>query len=642
MTEDEDGPQFEAERMAHLAAVVDASSDAIVTKSLTGTIRSWNASATRIFGYTSDEIVGQNIRVLIPEERQGEEDEILARLRRGEYIEHYETVRLTKDGRLLDVSLSISPVRDSSGRVIGASKIARDISARKRVEDALAAANAKFESVFNQARIFAGILDLDGNLRDVNALAVDECGYHRADVLDRPFWDTPWWRGSEEAKRRIRKAVEQAAAGKVFRETIPYWIADGSERIVDFAMHPIVDGAGVIRFLHPTGIDVTDRVRAEEALRKLEAEEREIAIGLQRALLPTGLVDLPGVALAALYEAGSDVLEVGGDWYDAFELPDGRIALTVGDVVGHGLPAAAAMGKVRTALSALAEHAAGPGELLERLDGFLARSGATDFATVCYAVIDPVTCVMEYASAGHPPMLVVSPESATTWLDGAQSPPLSGLGTRRPQKSAILEPGSLLVLYSDGLIERRNERLDDGLRRLAAATQDVADSPVDDVCSALVVALGVDKARADDVVVLAIRLDPITERHYQRRFPERTAELAKRRATMRSWLDEHEVDEPLQQTLLLTIHEACANAVEHAYRLTQPGAVEVEMTKSAANEFLVEVRDFGNFQQSGSADVRGRGTGIMRQLTEDFSRESTPAGTVVRFRVASGEAFEHG
>ena len=132
MTEDEDGPQFEAERMAHLAAVVDASSDAIVTKSLTGTIRSWNASATRIFGYTSDEIVGQNIRVLIPEERQGEEDEILARLRRGEYIEHYETVRLTKDGRLLDVSLSISPVRDSSGRVIGASKIARDISARKR------------------------------------------------------------------------------------------------------------------------------------------------------------------------------------------------------------------------------------------------------------------------------------------------------------------------------------------------------------------------------------------------------------------------------------------------------------------------------------------------------------------------------
>ena len=120
------------------------------------------------------------------------------------------------------------------------------------------------------------------------------------------------------------------------------------------------------------------------------------------------------------------MLEVGGDWYDAFELPDGRIALTVGDVVGHGLAAAAAMGQVRTALAALADHAAGPGELLERLDGFLARSGTTDFATVCYAIIDPATGALEYASAGHPPMLVVSPAGETSWLDRAQSGPLCG------------------------------------------------------------------------------------------------------------------------------------------------------------------------------------------------------------------------
>ena len=114
--------------------------------------------------------------------------------------------------------------------------------------------------------------------------------------------------------------------------------------------------------MHPTGIDITDRVAAEAALRALEAEERQIALGLQRALLPLRLVvDRPDIALAALYEAGSDVLEVGGDWFDAFELPDGRIAVTVGDVVGHGLGAAAAMGQLRTALAALAEHADGPG-----------------------------------------------------------------------------------------------------------------------------------------------------------------------------------------------------------------------------------------------------------------------------------------
>jgi PAS domain S-box-containing protein len=633
---------LEAERIAHLAAVVEASSDAIVSKSLTGTIRSWNASATRIFGYTEDEIVGRSIRVLIPEERQAEEDEILSRLRQGEYIEHYETVRLTKDGRPLDVSLSISPIWDPSGRIIGASKIVRDISARKQAEDALAAANAKFESVFNQSGIFAGILDTEGNLRDVNVLALDACGYRREDVLDRPFWETPWWRGSEDVKERIRLAVRQAAAGDLFREALPYWTADGSRRIVDFAMHPIVDEAGVVRFLHPTGIDITDRLKAEEALRKLEAEERKIAVGLQRALLPARLLERPDVQLSALYEAGSDVLEVGGDWYDAFDLSDGRVGLTVGDVVGHGLSAAAAMGQLRTAMGALADHATGPGQLLERLDAFLARSGATDFATVCYAVVDPRTCVVEYASAGHLPMLVVSQGGVTAWLDGAQSPPLFGHCPARPQTSALLEPGSLLVLYSDGLVERRHERLDDSLDRLAAAARDVADSPLEDVCRTLVVRLGVDETRADDVAVLAVRLGPVRQTRYHRRFPARADELAQLRASLRGWLDDQAIGQPLQQALVLAVHEACANAVEHAYRLTEPGDVQVDMTQSADHEFLVEVRDFGRFQPSGSREDRGRGTGIMRQLTADFSRESTSSGTVVRFRVASGEPFHHG
>jgi len=209
------------DELGYLAAVVATSSDAILSKSLDGTITSWNASAARIFGFTADEMVGQSIRRLIPDELQAEEDEILAQLRAGRFIDHFETVRLTKDGRRLDVSLSISPIRNSAGEVIGAAKIARDVTARKRAEELLSATTAKFESVFNQSGIFAGILDVQGNLREVNDLAVEQCGYARDEVLDRPFWETPWWRGSEQVRARIRFASERAAAGEVSRERLP-------------------------------------------------------------------------------------------------------------------------------------------------------------------------------------------------------------------------------------------------------------------------------------------------------------------------------------------------------------------------------------------------------------------------------------
>ena len=306
---------FGVERIAYLAAVVDASSDAIISKALDGTITSWNASAERIFGFAPDEMVGANIRRLIPPELQPEEDEILARLRAGELIDHFETTRLTKDGRRLDVSLSISPIRNDAGEVVGAAKIARDVGfARRLADEQLAATTAKFETVFNQSGIFAGIMDPDGTLsRDQHTCSSISCGYTKSGagavlaVLGRPRR-----RGSEEVQDRLRFATEQARAGEVFRETLSYWIADGSERIVDFAMHPIRDERGVVWFLHPTGIDITERTRAEEALRAREAEEREIALALQRSLLPERL-DMPArVACIARYEAGSDLLEVGG------------------------------------------------------------------------------------------------------------------------------------------------------------------------------------------------------------------------------------------------------------------------------------------------------------------------------------------
>jgi len=139
------------------------------------------------------------------------------------------------------------------------------------------AATAKFESIFNQSGIFAGVLDPSGYLREVNKLALDACGYRREEVLNRLFWETPWWRNSGAVQERIRAATRQASEGKIFREILPYWCADGSERIADFAMLPICDESGAVRMLHPTGIDITEQKKAEEALRQSERKHRIVA-----------------------------------------------------------------------------------------------------------------------------------------------------------------------------------------------------------------------------------------------------------------------------------------------------------------------------------------------------------------------------
>jgi len=141
----------------------------------------------------------------------------------------------------------------------------------------LDATTAKFEALFNQSGIFAGIMDPQGYLQDVNKLALEACGYTREQVLNRPFWSTPWWRGSEEMQARIRFATDQAASGSIFREELRYWVADGSERAVDFAMHPIRHQSGVVMCLYPTGIDITERKQAESALHESEQQARWMA-----------------------------------------------------------------------------------------------------------------------------------------------------------------------------------------------------------------------------------------------------------------------------------------------------------------------------------------------------------------------------
>ncbi|MCC6830555.1 MAG: SpoIIE family protein phosphatase [Thermoleophilia bacterium] len=238
---------------------------------------------------------------------------------------------------------------------------------------------------------------------------------------------------------------------------------------------------------------------------QLYEEQREIAVGLQVSLLPERIPELPGNRLAVRYRPGQHHMEVGGDWYDAFELPDGRLALAVGDVVGRGLSAAAAMGRLRTALAALAPGTDRPAALLRRLDAFAESVPGSGLTTLVYAMLNPLTGHLTYASAGHPPGLVVYPDGITHWLWGGRSTPLRAVPDPvRNEAGAELPPGAKLLLYSDGLVERRAERIDAGLDRLAAAARRHHALPPDEFVDVVIGEMDDPEGMGDDLVVVCL------------------------------------------------------------------------------------------------------------------------------------------
>jgi len=254
--------------------------------------------------------------------------------------------------------------------------------------------------------------------------------------------------------------------------------------------------------------DVTERVARERALAASRAQlvqEHDMVVALQRALLPRDLPTFPCVELAAEYAAASTDLEVGGDWFDAFALPDGSLAICVGDVAGKGLGAAQVMGQLRSAgrVAALAGYS--PPEVMAAKNNLMILGNLAPLATTAFTRYDPETGEATWVSAGHlPPLLVPANGDPPALLPTAGDPPIGVVADATfSARSVVLEPGDTLVLYTDGLIERRGENLEEGLTRLRSAV--AADNDAATTCRRLLEDLGVASDRPDDVCVVALR-----------------------------------------------------------------------------------------------------------------------------------------
>ena len=360
--------------------------------------------------------------------------------------------------------------------------------------------------------------------------------------------------------------------------------------------------------------------------RKAEREHR-IAETLQRGLLPDRLPEVPGIGLAARYVPAGAEMAVGGDWYDVVELPSGRIGLAIGDVAGHGPRAASTMGQLRMALRAYALEEPSPAEVVRRLDRLVSRLLMSEIVTLVYLVLDLDSGMVQFANAGHPPPLVVRAGDQISFLEDGLGPPLGCDDPGLPAEARFrLVPGSTLLLFTDGLVERRGTSIDEGLQRLATVAMDCGQD-IEAFCDQLLCSM-VEDDTADDVALLVIRPLPLTGRPLLR-VPAEPRVLAPLRQTLRRWLRESDADPHVANDILLACGEVCTNVIEHAYGATEgPLEISLDVRDGTAE---VTIRDQGSWRPS-SGVHGGHGLPLIQELMESVELAGGPDGTVVRMR----------
>ncbi|MCX4751046.1 SpoIIE family protein phosphatase [Kitasatospora sp. NBC_01287] len=353
-------------------------------------------------------------------------------------------------------------------------------------------------------------------------------------------------------------------------------------------------------------------------------QQRETAIALQRSIL--GPSRLPE-GFAVRYEPAARPLEVGGDWYDTVALPQGRIGIVVGDCVGRGLKAATVMGQLRSACRALLLQDTSPARTLTALDRFAADIPGAICTTVFCGVLDPATGHLVYSSAGHPPGILTHPDGTTRLLQDGRALPLAvRVGHDRPEADCAIPPRSTLLLYTDGLVERRRRPLNEGIDEASTAVQEGRATPVEDLATAIMVSLAPVGGFDDDVALLLYRHPAPLEVS----FPAESEQLAPVRKALRAWLDQCGLPTQTVQNVLVAAGEACANAIEHGHRHAPGAQIRLRAAATAA-DLRLTVADSGNWKvpQPEANAHRGRGVALMNALMQQVTITPGTAGTIV-------------
>jgi serine phosphatase RsbU (regulator of sigma subunit)/anti-sigma regulatory factor (Ser/Thr protein kinase) len=358
------------------------------------------------------------------------------------------------------------------------------------------------------------------------------------------------------------------------------------------------------------------------------SRERATALTLQRSMLPTGLPAPSSIEVRHRYLPGSNLVEIGGDWYESIALPGGRVGLVVGDVAGHGVRAAVTMGRLRTAIHTLAMLELPPAETLQQLNELMIELGVREphFATCVYAVYDAVAGSCEIASAGHLPPLLVRPDGSNELLDVSPSPPL-GVGTGPIESRTLqVEDGSMLVLYTDGLVEKRSRDIDEGLNRLRDIFGPAAvDQPVDDLCRAALAGVYADEHR-DDIALLVARLRRIPKQNVVSwTLPAELTSAGRARSLIRRPLRKWGLTEQLPVAELL-VSELVTNAVRYAQ-----GKIELRLVLEGGLvcEVVDESAALPRLRHADDSDERGRGLQVVSQLAQRWGARRAASGKVV-------------